>query len=681
MNKSSDPTAAPTLELSTPALPEPKFSLFAHGRKATPCDHLPLSEFIKGIREGWWRTEVEDCRHALRNGGKAAYNALRETTVPAATLSAFLKHRRRGTTLEQKGAVHPGFLQLDFDPGDHPGMSVEQIRAIAIAAPFVSACFISLSGNGVKAVGLCPASFDSHAGSWLAAEAYYRERGLTLDASTKDFTRLCFVSYDPQAFYWDEAFEIEPLPVPEKAPTRGGSDGTEDPEHVHRVLATLAEKIGQDQKHNTWLHICACVKDAVGADVAGEIVDEYFPPLESHHQSATDVMDSLLYGEWLSLRKYKIDPVDCTKVDYTKDLPELPEDETEEREQAAPKPEVEAFAIVRAGLSVGMAMAADFVEGLLTEGGASLVYGPSNCGKSFWILDLAVAVATGRRFRGNLEVDQGAVIYVALEGSHGVKNRIEALKREGRLPDDAPLFLCYAPVSLLQKKHAAKLAASVKLAAEQSGLPCRLVILDTLARAMAGGDENSGKEMTFAVASIDAIRAATGAHVCVVHHCGKDEARGARGHSSLRAAVDTEIEVSRPEGETISTVRVTKQRDLPMGGVMPFSLASVTLGTDRRGKPITSCVVHHEAEEMAAKPGRAGRKAKASPVDMLKYLPAATVKEWQERVKDETGLGGTQFYTHKKTLEIAKRIRREPGTGRILQAEPIDALPDLSEDI
>lgn len=90
-------------------------------------------------------------------------------------------------------------------------------------------------------------------------------------------------------------------------------------------------------------------------------------------------------------------------------------------------------------------MEADFVEGLLMDAGVSVVYGPSNCGKSSWILDLAVAVATGKPFRGKLEVDQSAVIHVALDGSHGVKNRIEVLKRAGRLKDDAPLF----PWSLL----------------------------------------------------------------------------------------------------------------------------------------------------------------------------------------------------------------------------------------
>lgn len=304
----------------------------------------------------------------------------------------------------------------------------------------------------------------------------------------------------------------------------------------------------------------------------------------------------------------------------------------------------EPFPITRASEMKGFAEAADFVEGLLTEGGASVVYGPSNCGKSFWILDLAASVATGEDFRDELDVDQGAVVYVALEGSHGATNRIEAMKQAGRLKADSPFFLCFAPVSLLERGHAERLAASVTQAAQESALPCRLVILDTLARAMAGGDENSGQDMTRAVQAIDAIRSATGAHVCVVHHCGKDEARGARGHSSLRAAVDTEIEVSRPEGETISTVRVTKQRDMPAGDPLPFSLEVIELGTDRRGKPITSCIVHHEDTMMATNRAKLGRKPEVDPEDLLKLLPQVSTASWRKVADTEHGISKSSFY-------------------------------------
>ena len=317
----------------------------------------------------------------------------------------------------------------------------------------------------------------------------------------------------------------------------------------------------------------------------------------------------------------------------------------------------EPFPFTRAYDLEGTTEPADFVEDLLTSGGASVIYGPSNCGKSFWILDLAACVATGRAFRDELEVDQGAVVYVALEGAFGVNNRIEALKRAGRLSADAPLYLCFAPVSLLTAGHADRLAATVKAAAAQSAFPCRLVILDTLARAMAGGDENSGQDMTQAMQSIDAIRAATEAHVATVHHCGKDEARGARGHSSLRAAVDTEIEVSRADGETVSTVRVTKQRDLPTGEPMPFTLEVVTLGVNRRGRPITSCTVRHEESIMAATRCKAGRKPDVAPARLLELLPQPSTAEWAKAAANELGVSKSAFYRAKDSLGIDQAAR------------------------
>jgi hypothetical protein len=74
--------------------------------------------------------------------------------------------------------------------------------------------------------------------------------------------------------------------------------------------------------------------------------------------------------------------------------------------------------------------------------------------------------------------------------------------------------------------------------------PIRLVVVDTLSRAMAGGNENAPDDMSAFIRNIDRIRQETGAHVLIVHHCGKDAAKGARGHSCLRAATDTKIELS-----------------------------------------------------------------------------------------------------------------------------------------
>ena len=314
------------------------------------------------------------------------------------------------------------------------------------------------------------------------------------------------------------------------------------------------------------------------------------------------------------------------------------------------------FPLVHVSEIDAVAESQDFVQGILTAGGASVVYGRSNTGKSFFACDLAASVATGRAFRDEHEVEQGAVVYVGLEGSGGIRNRILAMKREELLDDDAPFYMILVPFSLISPGDAQRMAETVKETADKAAMPCRLVVIDTLARAMAGGDENSGADMSEAVRAVDMIREATGAHVLLVHHCGKDEAKGARGHSSLRAAVDTEIEVVRPDSETITTARATKQRDLSLGDPWPFSLRVVELGTDRRGQGITSCVLHHEAAVMAHTPGRGGRKAKCTAAEMLAMLPVNSIKDWQLRVQEETGLGQSQFYELKK--EVSGKFRK-----------------------
>jgi hypothetical protein len=326
------------------------------------------------------------------------------------------------------------------------------------------------------------------------------------------------------------------------------------------------------------------------------------------------------------------------------------------------KNSVRPFTLFRADQLGEPVETADFVQDLLTEGGASVVYGPSNTGKSFWVLELAASVASGRPFMDKLETDQGSVIYFALEGIHGARNRINALRQSGRLGEGSLFHLCFEPLSLLNERDVDRMVAAIKEAEWLDGVPCKLVIVDTLARAMPGGDENQGKDMGKYVFGKDKIRAETGAHVMSIHHCGKNEDNGARGHSSLRAAMDTEIRVSRPSEGLVSLVTVTKQRDLPAIDPMAFSLEMIELGTNRRGKPITSCLVNPENEVPSPEAKALGRKAKCGPEDLLSLLPANSVTDWQEKAEKEFGIKRSQFCVHKKALEQNQSFRKDPVT-------------------
>ena len=136
---------------------------------------------------------------------------------------------------------------------------------------------------------------------------------------------------------------------------------------------------------------------------------------------------------------------------------------------------------------------------------------------------------------------------------HCARGRARARGKIDRLPcslrsrrsDRRALYVVPEPIDLCRSTADADLL--LKRIAELPTLS--LIVVDTLSRAMSGGNENSPEDMGKFVTNCDRIRIASGAHLMVIHHTGKDDAKGARGHSLLRAAADTEIEVSREQRE------------------------------------------------------------------------------------------------------------------------------------
>ena len=267
-----------------------------------------------------------------------------------------------------------------------------------------------------------------------------------------------------------------------------------------------------------------------------------------------------------------------------------------QRETKAARPA--AYPLIWASDLAQVLDAKDFVQGLLLESGATVVYGESNSGKTFWATDLALHVAAGRDWNGR-RVEQGGVVYVALEGGYGFRNRVAAWCTETGI-DRATLRFAAITVGVNLLQHDAdvqSLIEAIKAAADHICMPVRLVIIDTLSRALAGGDENSSQDMGALVKGMDLIRAETSANVTFIHHSGKDAARGARGHSLLRAAIDTEVEITADPESDARTATVVKQRDLPKGGTFGFRLHPLVIGENRHGEAVTTCIVQHNVEQ------------------------------------------------------------------------------------
>jgi len=231
------------------------------------------------------------------------------------------------------------------------------------------------------------------------------------------------------------------------------------------------------------------------------------------------------------------------------------------------------------------------IKGWLDRGAISVVYGAPNSGKSFWAVDVAHAVHSGENWAGH-RVEQGAVLYCAAEGGALFANRLAARKARFAV---LPGALALAG----RNNDAVALAEAVEALSETHG-PFHLIVVDTMARAMAGADENAAADIAGLLHNLAQIVDRTGAHLMLIHHSGKDAARGARGHSSLRAAVDTEIEIA-VDG-ALRVARTTKQRDMAGGAELPFRLEQVTLGRDADGDPVTSCIVKHEGGQPTQRP-------------------------------------------------------------------------------
>ena len=116
-----------------------------------------------------------------------------------------------------------------------------------------------------------------------------------------------------------------------------------------------------------------------------------------------------------------------------------------------------------------------------------------------------------------------------------------------------------------------------------------VVILDTLNRAAPDADENASSDMGRILEAAKTLQRLTAGLVVVVHHTGKDATKGLRGHSSLFAALDAAVEVTR-DGDRREW-KVAKAKDGQDGAAHSFRLEVVDLGEDEEGETATSCVV------------------------------------------------------------------------------------------
>lgn len=235
------------------------------------------------------------------------------------------------------------------------------------------------------------------------------------------------------------------------------------------------------------------------------------------------------------------------------------------------------------------------VRDVFHGGEVIILWGESQAGKTALLLDMVAAVASGSDWAGH-PVTRTNVIYVALEGQIGVRTRVQALEHDRGVSHLEGIHYVFNPCNVASEADVNELALTALKH------DAKFIVIDTLSASIAGvAEENSNSAMAGMIANVQRLTQMTGAAVLLVHHCGNDPKRGARGAYALHANPDVSIEVGR-SGED-RYWRLDKGRDgEPACGW--FKIEGVSFQPEHETEPLKSIVVRHveDAEAPTALP-------------------------------------------------------------------------------
>ena len=269
------------------------------------------------------------------------------------------------------------------------------------------------------------------------------------------------------------------------------------------------------------------------------------------------------------------------------------------------------------------------VKGVFGKDQIIVFWGAPGSGKTFVTMELACTIGSGLPWHGR-RTRKGIVLYVAAESARPyLENRFSAIKRER--PDLANAKVLVVPIALdLMHEDSGDVDRVIETARrlnDEHG-DVVMIVIDTLAVTFGGGNENAPEDMGQYVKNMARIKATTRAAVLIVHHSGKDEAKGMRGHTALLGALDAEMAIEGPPGgERI--LRTGKVRDGDgFSDLFAFTLERTELGTDQDGDPVVSCVVRakDEAGTKRARQQRTGATLGKHQKQVLKVLEQAPGK-------------------------------------------------------
>ena len=312
------------------------------------------------------------------------------------------------------------------------------------------------------------------------------------------------------------------------------------------------------------------------------------------------------------------------------------------------------------------------IDELIEHPALVLLFAPPSAGKSFCAIGWACCVATGTPWLGR-ETKQGSVFYLAGEGHAGLSRRLKAWElHSGYELAPAPLFVSTIPAALMSAENVKEVIHAVQELTAVHGNPA-LIVIDTYARNMGGGDESSNKDTGVFINNIDQMRYLLGCTVVLVHHSGHSATERARGASALVAAMDASFQL---EAE-VDSICLSQKKSKESENIEPMFLKLMQVNLpewlDSKGRTLTSAVVV-EIEPPPANIGRSPKLPGQQQLALDSYIRAArsinsidvNLEQWRPEfnktaTQDNDGSRDTAFLRARTELVKTKRMKVEDG--------------------
>jgi hypothetical protein len=256
------------------------------------------------------------------------------------------------------------------------------------------------------------------------------------------------------------------------------------------------------------------------------------------------------------------------------------------------------------------------VQDVIPEKSFVALYGPPASFKSFIAMDIAECIASGRPWLGKEINGTGPVLYIAGEGHGGIGARIAAIKQHHKTPDSSQLYVVRSMINLRSSvDDFTNLILAIDELVQLIGVQLRMIVIDTLARAFGGGNENSSDDMGAFIQATGKIQNRYKCSLMLLHHAGKDTTKGLRGHSSLLGAVDTQMEIIRFPQTREGLILMSKQKDGEDGQNYGFEAIEVEIDRSDLGLENGSSLAIKHRETIAGEMDKArkGQETKEPP--------------------------------------------------------------------